>query len=115
MEKNKAGDYYLGKEGHNRMNCAQAVICAFKDIFGISDDTIEKFGEYGGGRAPDGLCGAYYAAKYILKEKEKCAELESYFLNEAGSIKCNEIRSCRRLSCLGCVEKSAEFIENNTL
>jgi len=69
---------------------------------------------YGGGRSPDGLCGALYAVKYILnnqQDKEKLAELKEYFLENAGALECSNIRGMKKLSCVGCVEKSSEFLE----
>jgi hypothetical protein len=56
----KAKKHFLGKEGHERLDCAQAI------------------------------------------------------LNLAGSLKCDEIRKLKKLSCLGCVEKAAEFLHSST-
>ncbi|PYG89070.1 broad specificity phosphatase PhoE [Ruminiclostridium sufflavum DSM 19573] len=108
-----AEDCFLGKEGCRRMNCAQAVICAFKEEFEIDEKVIEDFRKMGGGNAPDGLCGAYYAASYVLHEKgaeDKAYELENYFSEYAGSVKCKEIKEGRKLSCTGCVVRSSEFL-----
>ena len=112
MSREKALEYYRNKNA-NRMNCAQAVIAAFKEKFGLSDDIVRLFASYGAGRAPGGECGACYAAKFMLKEKhpdeiQKCDEV---FLSNAGSNKCREIRKLKKLPCTGCVEKAAEFIE----
>ncbi|WP_027398328.1 C-GCAxxG-C-C family (seleno)protein [Anaerovorax odorimutans] len=108
----KAINHFLGKNGHKRMNCAQAVINAFKEKYDIDDDTVKLFRLYGSGRAPEGICGAYFAARFALEKKnpEKLKDFEKYFIDQAGSIKCHEIRSNRKLSCLGCVEKSAEYL-----
>lgn len=109
----KAKNHYTGLGGCKRMNCAQSVLCAFKEDFNIADDLVEAFKSYGGGNAPDGLCGAYYAVKFILDkvDKEKTQELEKYFLENAGALECTNIRGMRKLSCVGCVEKSSEFLE----
>ncbi len=118
MSVNIAKNYYLGKEGYSRMNCAQSVISAFKEKHNLSTDTVESFGAYGGGRAPDGLCGALYAAMYILEknaEVEKRNELERYFIDQAGAVKCRDIRACKKFSCLDCVEKSSEFLDEHEL
>jgi hypothetical protein len=101
------------------MNCAQAVLCGFKREFNIEDDIIDLFKTYGGGRAPNGVCGAYYAVKYIIdkydkdnKNKiDKIDELNQYFIETAGALECSSIRELRKLPCIGCVEKSSEFLE----
>lgn len=109
-----ARNSYLGKEGSKKVNCAQAIICAFKEKFGFTEEEIEAYKVYGGGKAPEGLCGALYASKQILAKyinKEKAIELEQFFMDQAGAMKCHEVRSGKKLSCLECVEKSAEYIE----
>jgi len=116
MSANVAKNHFLGKEGLRRLNCAQAVASAFQEKYDLSAETLEAFRAFGSGSAPEGLCGAYYAAKYILEKNEAQGEanrLERYFLEQAGDIRCSRIRACRKLSCLGCVEKSAEFLEKN--
>ena len=114
MPTQKAKDNYLGKNT-KRLNCAQAVLAAFKEKFGIEEEILNKFAGFGGGNAPDGVCGAYYSAKYIIEKvtPEKINELDTFFVDAAKSLKCKEIRGLRKLSCLGCVEKAAEFLEKN--
>lgn len=109
----KARNNYTGQGGCTRLNCAQAVLCAFKEKFNIEGDLVEAFKAYGGGRAPGGVCGAYYAAKCIIDrcDKEKEDELKQYFLEHAGALECSSIKGLRKLSCVGCVEKGSEFIE----
>ncbi len=113
MRKIKAKNHFLGKDGHVKLNCAQSVIKAYHDLFNASAQEIDLFAGLGGGKAPEGRCGAYYAAWHLSsKEKRlKINQLEQDFVNTAGSIKCKEIRSQRKLSCLGCVEKAADFLE----
>ena len=112
MSRQKAVDYYLNKNTNN-LNCAQAVISAFKEKFSLSEDSVGLFGSYGSGRAPGGECGAYYAAKFILngKHQDKIRECEEMFLSHAGSTKCREVRQLNKLPCIGCIEKAAQFIE----
>lgn len=108
-----AKNHYLGKEGCQKMNCAQAVLCAFKNQFEINQNTIDLFKGFGGGNAPEGMCGAYYAARYILENssaEQHLSELENYFLQHAGDTRCKEIKESRKLSCVGCVEKNSEFL-----
>ena len=108
----KARDHYLGKGGKGRLNCAQAVVAAFQERFGFSDAEVLKYLGHGGGGAPGGVCGAYAAAKDLLAKHypDKVKEFEQFFLGQAGSLSCAEIRGKRELSCLGCVEKAAEFV-----
>lgn len=109
----KAKNYYTGQGGCQRMNCAQAVISAFKEEFSINEEIVESFKNYGGGRAPEGLCGAYYAVKYILSKQDpdKLEDLKKHFLEHAGALECSNIKGLKKLSCVGCVEKSSEFLE----
>jgi hypothetical protein len=108
----KAKDYYLGRNNRKRLNCAQSVLAAFKDQYGISEQAIEAAVSQGSGNAPGGVCGAYCAARQILEQYhlEKAEDFEHYFHGLAGSLDCKEIRKLRKLSCLGCVTKAAEYI-----
>ncbi|MCX7920574.1 MAG: C-GCAxxG-C-C family protein [Clostridia bacterium] len=112
MAVEKARSYYLGQNGYRRVNCAQAVVSAFKEHFNISDDMLETFRSFGGGNAPEGVCGAYYAVRCMLENnnKEMIKDFEKYFLDSAGAVKCTEVKANKKLSCVGCVEKSAEFV-----
>ncbi len=113
MSKRKSIDHYLGINESKKLNCAQAVIAGFKDKFSIGDETLAAFSSFGGGKAPDGYCGALYAARHIL-EKERLGEIEKCnetFIKAAGSTKCKEIRNLKKLSCVGCVEKAAEILD----
>lgn len=109
MSKEKAKKHFLGKDGHERLDCAQAILKVFSDLDQEHKDTLCK----GGGRAPGGECGAYCAAKCLLKKNhpEKLKDFEDYFTNIAGSVNCREIRAMRKLSCIGCVEKAAEYLD----
>jgi len=114
MSKEKASSHFLGRQGFKKLNCAQTIINAFKDKFLLTEDLVARFEGYGGGKAPGGHCGAYYAARVILEKSapEKLKDLEKTFITHANSTKCKEIRSCRSLTCTGCVEKAAESLED---
>ncbi|MFA5062974.1 MAG: C-GCAxxG-C-C family protein [Candidatus Omnitrophota bacterium] len=107
----KARNNFLGKSGA-RYNCAQSVIKACSDLFGVAPDLLKIHAGSGGGNAPDGYCGALYAALYILniKNNDKSEECKDYFLKYAGALTCKEIKSGRKVSCVVCVEKAAEFL-----
>lgn len=113
MSLEKAVSNFTGQNGA-RMNCAQSVLSGFKEEFDISEDRLREFQKYGGGRAPGGACGAFYAAKTILESsggEGKTCELEKAFMDCANSTKCREIKMNGRLSCLGCVQKASEFLD----
>jgi len=114
MPVNSAINNYLGKDGHKRVNCAQAVLISFREKYGVDDETVQLFASYGGGNAPDGLCGAFYAVKYLAGGNiiQKMDEFEKLFKEEAGSDKCKEIKKQKKFSCLDCVAKCAEFLAN---
>jgi hypothetical protein len=77
------------------LNCAQKVLAASRERFAVSDELIERFGEYGGGRAPQGWCGALYAAKVLLEKEApaRFAECEKTFTAAAGAATCRAIRA----------------------
>lgn len=112
MSVSKAKSHYQGKDGHRKLNCAQAIMAAFKDRFGRDDEAILQCLAYGGGRAPEGQCGSLFAAKILLGENHPAiAQCESALKANAGSLKCREIRSGGKLSCVGCVETVAACLE----
>ena len=112
MSIEKAKKHFLGKEGHERLDCAQSILRAFAHLAPQFKEALCQ----GGGRAPDGECGAYCAAKHLLAMKcpEKLKGFEEHFEKLAGSLKCDEIRKLKKLSCLGCVEKAAEYLHSQT-
>ena len=112
MPVQRAKDYYTGKGKKERFNCGQAILKAFQDKFKVDEDLVKEFNSYGSGRAPGNVCGAYFAARKILEKHhpEKAEEFERFFIEKAGALKCSDIRNFKKLSCLGCIEKSAEFL-----
>lgn len=113
MSKEKAKEYYTHKRGAKKLNCAQAVIAAFTEKFLLDENSVGLFASFGRGMAPGGVCGAYYAAKFIMGDDhgddiKRCGDT---FLSKAGSLKCKEIRQGKKLSCVGCVETASEFLE----
>lgn len=113
MQKTIALQHFLGQEGYEKKNCAQAVLIAFQDALQIPDGIIESFKAHGGGRAPEGICGAAFAADFVLgmagiveDEVNVVAHLEQL----AGSAKCKEIKAHKKLSCVGCVEQCTQYL-----
>lgn len=96
--------------GHERHNCAQAVLKAYASLAGVDQGCVERFSRLGGGRAPDGECGALFAAKSLLADRSASQELHDAFVQAAGSPACREIRQLGRLSCRQCVETAADGV-----
>ena len=112
MPSQKAKENFTKK----RLNCAQAVAHALHEHYGINEDALIKHAAHGSGNAPEGWCGAPYAAKKILEKLgagDKTAELEKMFIENAGSLKCAEIRKNRKFSCIKCIEAAADFVAKN--
>ena len=102
----KASEKFHGVE---KYNCAQAVLKFFDGHAAVSPEKIEVFKQFGGGRAPQGVCGAIFAAADILNDGKLLDELKDTFKCEAGSHCCREIKDAGRLSCAGCVDLAADF------
>lgn len=108
----QAENYYLGKPGFTKLNCAQAVLKAFQEKYAIEEDQIQEFKNYGGGRAEGGVCGAYYAADVLLREHapERVKALEESFAQQAGSLRCKDIKSEKKFPCAECVKTCVKFV-----
>ena len=99
----------------HRGNCAMSVAYGFARAMGKSEDEsltlAETFRAFGGGRAPDGLCGALYAAK--MMREDKACELEEFFKRGAeGFTHCREIRPGCVIPCNRCVELAGEALDS---
>lgn len=95
------------------MNCCESVAHAFQDAVPLSPEELQSFAGFGGGRAPEGYCGAVYAAKRLLETSapDKVVTLHEIFNGLAGSVKCREIKALRKISCLECVTQAAGTVE----
>jgi hypothetical protein len=92
-----------------RLNCAQSVLAAWRDISGDGSIVLSDSKPFGGGRAPDGLCGALYAACIIAPAKAE--QLKSRFAARMGSLYCKELRAAKIHPCEACVAQAAELLE----
>ncbi|MCQ2192988.1 MAG: C-GCAxxG-C-C family protein [Paludibacteraceae bacterium] len=90
--------------------CAQAIIKGFQQEFGISDEEIDQFANFGGGRAPEGICGSLYAANCLL-ERINEGPVNAAFAAKAGSDKCQEIKFTYRFPCPDCVRLADELVD----
>jgi hypothetical protein len=104
--KKEAKDYFRGKE---RYNCVQAIMKVF--CRWCKDKDIHSFRKIGHGKAPEGLCGAVYAAGCLLEDDARQLQMKKMFTDEAGSVKCREILKKRKVSCERCVDLAAEILK----
>ena len=84
-------------------NCAQSVAAGCG-----REDLVESLKANGGGKTPEGRCGALYVA-LLLSPKETHDALKAVFRDKAGSEFCKEIRAAGKTPCARCVEIGAEL------
>jgi len=91
------------------LNCAQAVLKGFQNEFQISENEIEEYRAWGGGRAEGGVCGALFAAERLLCHANK-PSIHEEFLAVTKDIRCLEIKK-GKFPCLDCVRLADELVE----
>jgi len=107
--KKTASNYYLNGFG----NCAQAVAAAWSNATGSDRDMIARLSGCGHGRAPNGICGALYAAQCLLEGENVRQLTDSFSKASGGHTTCCEIRKERVLKCYECVELAAGLLQQN--
>ncbi len=122
---------------HNKgYNCAQAVVCAYCDLFGLDEETAYKMAEgFGLGMGMMDTCGALSAAFMLAgmqgsKGTEHPGEtkaqtykttkmLAAAFREKNGTYLCRELKGIAdgkmRRSCPGCIEDACSLIETALL
>lgn len=99
-------DHFTARRG----NCAQAVALAWTDKKEPGSTHAERFIAHGGGRAPEGLCGALHAARELAGEHKET--LTEQFKQKAdGHTTCRGIRKNRVMPCSDCVALAAELLD----
>ena len=98
----------------HRGNCAMSVAYGYARATGKSEaeavEAAEMFRNFGGGRAPEGTCGALYAAK--MMQPDHAESLEDFFRRGAKNCtKCKEIRPNVVIPCNRCVELAGEALD----
>lgn len=86
-------------------NCAQAVAAGAG-----REEMAADLAVCGGGRAPEGLCGALHAA-LLLVEAENHQALKDEFLAAAGALTCKDIKGSTHYPCVECVRLAADLAE----
>lgn len=113
-------------------NCAQAVVCAYCDAFGLDEQTAFKMAEgFGLGMGLKEVCGALTGAFMLAGQKnsggcERAGEtkgktykmtkaLAAAFQEKNGTYLCRELKGIAdgnvRRSCAGCIEDACQLVE----
>ncbi len=115
----------LAVEYKKRCNCCQAVLLAFKDEAGLTEQEAMKLGStFGGGMGGmEGTCGALVGAEMVLALTgyegkpmgPKAKQLYSKFVEVTGSGICKEIKGIKTgkmlAACDKCVENAARILQ----
>ena len=104
----------------NFYSCSAAVLCAFADEIGLSEQEAKSAAApFAGGKM--GKCGAVLASEYMLSKKypetaqQLISDFESEFTSMNQSVMCRELKGALigqpLRSCRGCVTDAAEILE----
>ncbi len=91
-----------------RLNCAQSVLHAWREVSGKASLAVADLKPFGGGRAPEGLCGALHAACLIAPDRADA--LKTAFAARVGSLYCRELRRAGKNPCDVCVAHAADLL-----
>jgi len=93
-------------------NCAQAIVYKWSEINVVSSLEAADFKRCGGGRAPDGVCGALYGAIALFNANtEQQNRLKSEFEVAIGSLLCRTIRKEKLATCKQCIDVADKLVE----
>ena len=103
---NKAVEIF--SEVPRKCNCAQAVAAGLG-----REDLLPGLASCGGGKAPEGRCGALHAAMLIAGET-RAGDVRAGFVAAAGSEFCRVLKQELKFPCVRCVETAAALAEAAT-
>lgn len=93
-------------------NCAQAIFKAFQEEYQITNNQIVELAKYGNGKAPNGYCGAYYAALELIKDNPDLKEeFTKRFQEKSDYLTCFDIRFNYSMSCKNLVKLAANLLD----
>ncbi len=103
----------IAKEFHQqrRGNCAQSVAFAWRQAHPEGAEADAAFARCGGGRAPEGLCGAVHASCTLAGAAASESIKQAFMERTGGCLACKDLRAAKRAPCNECVEIAAELLE----
>lgn len=87
-------------------NCAQAVV----EGCGGTPEQVAEMAACGGGRAPEGLCGALHGALVLCPAHAEA--IKAAFAEKVGALTCRDIKATAKTPCPTCVEVAAQLAEH---
>ena len=94
-------------------NCAEAIFLAFQGEDTAPPADPKEYRRLAKGKAPGGVCGAYYAGAVILESRRPDLgdEFELTFRAAAGCTGCRTIRRDGKAGCRDCVIAAAKYLD----
>ena len=90
-------------------SCAQTVYAAFASM--LEPSKMEFMQQNSGGRAPENMCGALFAAMSL--NPQKAEEIKQAFIQMNGDFRCGELKRTLKVSCEECVRTACQILENS--
>lgn len=88
-------------------NCAQAIAYRWCELY-ADKGIVERYAPYVGGHAPEGYCGALYAA--IQACPRHADDIKRDFMARCGGALCCEIKGTNRTPCEVCVDTADKLV-----
>lgn len=90
-------------------NCAQAIAYRWQRLYPQGAAIVEQYAPYKGGMAPEGLCGALYAAMQACPQQAE--SIRAAFEAKVGACHCREIKTGTQTPCPVCVATADALVE----
>jgi hypothetical protein len=92
----------------DKLNCCQSVVHAHQVTTGTSPVSVADCKPFGGGRAPEGICGALHGA--CLAQPERAVEITEAFKAKLGATTCHDLKRELKVPCEDCVSVAAALL-----
>ena len=103
----KASDTFRHPE--YKHNCAQCIVYKWNALFADNGQFAEAAKSHGAGRAPEGLCGALFAAASAVPNHRD--EIIEEFKAKNGATTCMELKVTLNVPCKQCIDVADDLVE----